>query len=322
MSRPIMIILTGPTAVGKTELSIRLAKEIGGEIISADSMQVYRGMDIGTAKITKDEMQGVRHHLIDCLNPDEEFNVAVFQKMAKETALDIISRGKVPILAGGTAFYIQALLYGIDFNEEEHDDSYRNFMYEIGIDEDGKKKLHAMLCEVDAEYADTVHYNNMKRVVRALEYHHFTGRKFSEYNEEQRQREAEYDFCYFVLNDERSHLYERINKRVDIMMENGLLEEVKALKEKGYADNLVSMQGVGYKEIIVYLNGAISLEESVDLIKKNTRHFAKRQLTWFRKEDDVIWVNKQEFGYDDEKILDYMYSFMNRIGVYKIENNG
>ena len=322
MSRPIMIILTGPTAVGKTELSIRLAKEIGGEIISADSMQVYRGMDIGTAKITKDEMQGVRHHLIDCLNPDEEFNVAVFQKMAKEAALDIISRGKVPILAGGTAFYIQALLYGIDFNEEEHDDSYRNSMYEIGIDEEGKKKLHAMLCEVDAEYADTVHYNNMKRVVRALEYHHFTGRKFSEYNEEQRQREAEYDFCYFVLNDERFHLYERINKRVDIMMENGLLEEVKALKEKGYADDLVSMQGVGYKEIIGYLNGTISLEESVELIKKNTRHFAKRQLTWFRKEDDVIWVNKQEFGYDDERILDYMYSFMNRIGVYKIENNG
>lgn len=322
MSRPFMIILTGPTAVGKTELSIRLAKEIGGEIISADSMQVYRGMDIGTAKITNDEMQGVRHHLIDCLNPDEEFNVAVFQKMAKEAALDIISRGKVPILAGGTAFYIQALLYGIDFNEEEHDNSYRNSMYEIGIDEEGKKKLHAMLREVDAEYADTVHYNNMKRVVRALEYHHFTGRKFSEYNEEQRQREAEYDFCYFVLNDERSHLYERINKRVDIMMENGLLEEVKALKEKGYADNLVSMQGVGYKEIIEYLNGAISLEESVDLIKKNTRHFAKRQLTWFRKEYDVIWVNKQEFGYDDERILDYMYSFLNRIGVYKIDNNG
>ena len=322
MSRPIMIILTGPTAVGKTELSIRLAKEIGGEIISADSMQVYRGMDIGTAKITNDEMQGVRHHLIDCLNPDEEFNVAVFQKMAKEAALDIISRGKVPILTGGTAFYIQALLYGIDFNEEEHDNSYRNSMYEIGIDEEGKKKLHAMLCEIDAEYADTVHYNNMKRVVRALEYHHFTGRKFSEYNEEQRQRDAEYDFCYFVLNDERSHLYERINKRVDIMMENGLLEEVKALKQKGYADDLVSMQGVGYKEIIEYLNGAISLEESVDLIKKNTRHFAKRQLTWFRKEDDVIWVNKQEFGYDDERILDYMYSFMNRIGVYKIDNNG
>ena len=318
MNRPVMIILTGPTAVGKTELSIRLAKEIGGEIISADSMQVYRGMDIGTAKITKEEMQGVRHHLIDCLNPDEEFNVAVFQEMAKEAALDIISRGKVPVLTGGTAFYIQALLYGIDFNEEEHDDSYRNAMYEIGIDEEGKKKLHAMLCEVDAEYADTVHYNNMKRVVRALEYHHFTGRKFSEYNEQQRLKEAEYDFCYFVLNDERAHLYERINKRVDIMMENGLLEEVKALKDKGYSDDLVSMQGVGYKEIILYLNGAISLEESVELIKKNTRHFAKRQLTWFRKEDDVIWVDKQGFNYEDEKILEYMYSHMKRIGIYKL----
>ena len=318
MNRPVMIILTGPTAVGKTELSIRLAKEIGGEIISADSMQVYRGMDIGTAKITKEEMQGVRHHLIDCLNPDEEFNVAVFQEMAKEAALDIISRGKVPVLTGGTAFYIQALLYGIDFNEEEHDDSYRNAMYEIGIDEEGKKKLHAMLCEVDAEYADTVHYNNMKRVVRALEYHHFTGRKFSEYNEQQRLKEAEYDFCYFVLNDERAHLYERINKRVDIMMENGLLEEVKALKAKGYSDDLVSMQGVGYKEIILYLNGAISLEESVELIKKNTRHFAKRQLTWFRKEDDVIWVDKQGFNYEDEKILEYMYSHMKRIGIYKL----
>ena len=317
MSRPIMIILTGPTAVGKTELSIRLAKEIGGEIISADSMQVYRGMDIGTAKITKDEMQGVRHHLIDCLNPDEEFNVAVFQKMAKEATLDIINRGKVPILAGGTAFYIQALLYGIDFNEEEHDDSYRNSMYEIGIDEEGKKKLHAMLREVDAEYADTVHYNNMKRVVRALEYYHFTGRKFSEYNEEQRQREAEYDFCYFVLNDERSHLYERINKRVDIMMENGLLEEVKALKNKGYSNDLVSMQGVGYKEIIQYLNGAISLEESVELIKKNTRHFAKRQLTWFRKEDDVIWVDKQGFDYNDDKILEFMYSHTAQIGIHR-----
>ena len=318
MNRPAMIILTGPTAVGKTELSIRLAKEIGGEIISADSMQVYRGMDIGTAKITKEEMQGVRHHLIDCLNPDEEFNVAVFQEMAKEAALDIISRGKVPVLTGGTAFYIQALLYGIDFNEEEHDDSYRNAMYEIGIDEDGKKKLHAMLYEVDAEYADTVHYNNMKRVVRALEYHHFTGRKFSEYNEQQRLKEAEYDFCYFVLNDERAHLYERINKRVDIMMENGLLEEVKTLKAKGYSDDLVSMQGVGYKEIIQYLNGAISLEESVELIKKNTRHFAKRQLTWFRKEDDVIWVDKQGFDYEDEKILEYMYSHMKRIGIYKL----
>ena len=236
-----LIILTGPTAVGKTELSIRFAKEIGGEIISADSMQVYKGMDIGTAKITKEEMQGVRHHLLDCFNPDEEFNVAIFQQLARQAIEDISARNQIPILAGGTAFYIQALLYGIDFNEEEHDDSYRNSLYEIGIDETGKQKLYEMLKDCDPEYATTVHYNNMKRVVRALEYKHFTGRKFSEYNEMQRQKEAEYDFCYFVLNDERAHLYERINKRVDIMMVNGLLEEVTALRKKGYSNDLVSM---------------------------------------------------------------------------------
>ena len=315
MKKPKMIILTGPTAVGKTELSIRLAKEIGGEIISADSMQVYRGMDIGTAKITPEEMQGVKHHLIDCFEPDEEFNVAVFQELARKAAKEINEKGMVPVLTGGTAFYIQALLYGIDFNEEEHDDSFRNAMYEIGTDEDGKKKLHAMLCEVDSKYADTVHYNNMKRVVRALEYNHYTGRKFSEYNEQQRMREAEYDFCYFDLNDERAHLYDRINKRVDIMVAEGLIEEVKALKDKGFADDLVSMQGVGYKEVIAYLNGALTLEDSIELIKKNTRHFAKRQLTWFRKEEDVIWVDKNEFGYDDDKILDFMYSHMERIGI-------
>jgi len=310
MHKPKLIILTGPTAVGKTELSIRLAKELDGEIISADSMQVYKGMDIGTAKITKEEMQGVPHHLLDCFWPDEEFNVAVFQTLAKDAVRDITDRGKIPILAGGTAFYIQALLYGIDFNEEEHDDSYRNSLYEIGVTEEGKQKLHDMLSECDPEYAETVHYNNMKRVVRALEYQHFTGRKFSEYNEQQRQREAEYNFCYFVLNDDRARLYERINKRVDIMVENGLLEEVTALREKGYPNTLVSMQGVGYKEVLAYLDGEISFDESVELIKKNTRHFAKRQLTWFRKEEDVIWVNKQDFDYDETKILEYMKGYL------------
>lgn len=312
-----LLILTGPTAVGKTELSIRLAKEIGGEIISADSMQVYRHMDIGTAKITAEEMQGVPHHLIDLFEPDEEFNVAIFQQLAKDAIEDITERGCVPILTGGTAFYIQALLYGIDFNEEEHDASYRNSLYETGASEEGKQKLHAMLLECDPEYAKTVHYHNLKRVVRALEYQHFTGRKFSEYNEEQRQREAEYDFCYFVLNDERAHLYERINKRVDSMVENGLLQEVTTLKEKGYARELVSMQGVGYKEILACLDGEISFEEAIERIKKNTRHFAKRQLTWFRKEEDVIWVNKPDFGYETSKLLDYIYSYTDRIGISK-----
>ena len=315
-----LLILTGPTAVGKTDLSIRLAKEINGEIISADSMQVYRGMDIGTAKITEEEKQGVVHHLLDCFEPDEEFNVAVFQDMARKAIAEIHARGHVPILTGGTAFYIQALLYGIDFNEEEHDTSYRNAMYAIGETEEGKQKLHKMLSECDPEYADTVHYNNMKRVVRALEYHHFTGRKFSEYNEQQRQREAEYDFCYFVLNDERAHLYERINKRVDIMIKAGLESEVHQLLEKGYGPELVSMQGVGYKELLGYFDGKETLDAAIETIKKNTRHFAKRQLTWFRKEDDVIWVDKPSFDYDDDRILDFIYEHTKKIGIEKAEN--
>lgn len=317
-NKPTLLILTGPTAVGKTDLSIRLAKEVDGEIISADSMQVYRGMDIGTAKITEEEKQGVPHHLLDCVDPDEEFNVAVFQAMARKAIEEIHTRGHVPILTGGTAFYIQALLYGIDFNEEDHDDSYRESLYEIGKTEEGKQKLHLMLTECDPEYAGTVHYNNMKRVVRALEYHHFTGRRFSEYNETQRQREAEYRFCYFVLNDDRARLYERINKRVDLMIKAGLEHEVQALLEKGYMRELVSMQGVGYKELLAYFDGKQTLEEAVETIKKNTRHFAKRQLTWFRKESDVIWVDKQDFDHDEEKILDFIYGHTKKIGIEKV----
>lgn len=316
-NKPTLIVLTGPTAVGKTDLSIRLAKEINGEIISADSMQVYRGMDIGTAKITEAEKQGVIHHLLDCFDPDEEFNVAIFQEMAKKAIAEIHSRNHVPILTGGTAFYIQALLYGIDFNEEEHDDAYRNSLYAIGETKEGKQSLHQMLEKCDPEYADTVHYNNMKRVVRALEYHHFTGRKFSEYNKQQSEREAEYRFCYFVLTDERAHLYERINKRVDIMMDAGLEGEVHRLIEKGYTPDLVSMHGVGYKELLFYFDGKLTLEEAVETIKKNTRHFAKRQLTWFRKEDDVIWVDKLAFDYNDDKILDFIYEHTKKIGIKK-----
>lgn len=316
--KPTLLILTGPTAVGKTDLSIRLAKEVNGEIISADSMQVYRGMDIGTAKITEEEKQGIPHHLLDCFDPDEEFNVAVFQKMARKAIDEIHACGHVPILTGGTAFYIQALLYGIDFNEEDHDDFYRNSLYEIGKTKEGKIRLHLMLTECDPEYAQTVHYNNMKRVVRALEYHHFTGRRFSEYNEIQKQREAEYSFCYFVLNDDRQHLYERINKRVDIMMKAGLENEVHSLLEKGYLPNLVSMQGVGYKELLAYFDGKQTLEEAVETIKKNTRHFAKRQLTWFRKEEDVIWIDKPAFDYDDDKILTFIYEHTKKIGIDKV----
>lgn len=300
------VILTGPTAVGKTDLSIRLAQALNGEIISADSMQVYRGMDIGTAKINEEEKRGIPHHLIDCLDPDEEFNVAIFQKMGEDAIGEIKKRGHVPILTGGTAFYIQALLYGIDFTEEEHDDTYRMSLYETGSTEEGRIALHDQLALCDPEYAKNVHYNNTKRVVRALEYHHFTGRKFSEYNREQKNKKARYDFKYFVLNDDRNVLYERINKRVDLMMEQGLEAEVRALLQKGYTPDLVSMQGVGYKELLGYFEGRQTLLEAIELIKKNTRHFAKRQMTWFRKERDVIWVDKPQFHYEDDKILNYI----------------
>lgn len=303
-----LVIITGPTAVGKTSISIKLAKKIGGEIISADSMQVYRNMNIGTAKIKQEEMQGIPHYLIDCLNPDEEFNVAIFQNMAKKAILEIEKNGHIPIIVGGTAFYIQALLYGIDFSEENHDKKYRNYLYEIAEKEDGAEILYEMLKEKDPEYALTVHMNNVKRVVRALEYLQFTGRKFSIYNEEQRNKHADYRFCYFALNDKRENIYENINKRVDKMMKDGLLEEVTGLKKAGYQRNLVSMQGLGYKEILSYVDNEITLEEAVDVIKRDTRHFAKRQLTWLRRERDIIFIDKDQYGYNEERILDDMYS--------------
>lgn len=306
-SKQPLLILTGPTAVGKTELSIRLAKELDGEIISADSMQVYRCMDIGTAKIKEEEKMGIPHHLIDCLDPDEEFNVAVFQKMAQDAIKGIYKRGHIPIITGGTAFYIQALLYDIDFKEEDHDDSYRNSLYEMSRTKEGKINLYNLLKECDPKYAAGVHYHNNKRVVRALEYFHFTNRKFSEYNEEQRNKEAVYDFCYFVLNDDRDLLYKRINARVDDMIRQGLESEVHQLLEKGYTQNLVSMQGVGYKELLAYFDGKCTLEDAILTIKQNTRHFAKRQLTWFRKEEDVIWVNKQDFDHNEDKILAFIH---------------
>lgn len=301
-----MIIISGPTAVGKTDISIKLAKRIGGEIISADSVQVYKGLDIGSAKITTEEMQGVKHYLVDCLEPTDNFDVSVFKDMAKAAAAEIYAKGKIPIIVGGTAFYIQALLYDIDFSEEDHDNSYRE-----ELDKYDEQYLYDMLKQVDPQYAADVHMNNKKRVIRALEYNHFTGNKFSTYNAQQSEREAVYDFSYFVLNDKRERLYERIERRVDIMVENGLVEEVSRLRDSGLGRDLVSMQGIGYKEIYSYLEGEISLEKAVDDIKKNTRHFAKRQLTWFRHEDSVIFINKDEFEYDDDRIVEFMVNGVN-----------
>ena len=308
MKRP-LIILTGPTAVGKTALSIQLAKAIGGEIISADSMQVYQYMDIGSAKIRRDEMDGVPHYLVDVLKPEEEFHVVRFQEMAKEAMEKISANNHIPIVVGGTGFYIQALLYDIDFTESDSDASYRSDL-ECYADEHGVNALHEKLRAIDPESADSIHANNVKRVIRALEYYHLTGEKISVHNAREREKESPYDYRYFVLNDKRDHLYRRIDLRVDQMMKEGLLQEVKRLKEMGYHRGMVSMQGLGYKEILSYLDGEISLDEAVYEIKRDTRHFAKRQITWFKRERDVIWVNKDEYGYDEKKILNSMMAEM------------
>lgn len=309
-----LIILTGPTAVGKTELSVELAKRIGGEIISADSMQVYRGMDIGSAKVTKEEMQGIPHYLIDEFDPADEFHVVKFQEYAKKYIHDICSRGNIPILVGGTGFYIQAVLYDIDFTENGEDHSYRSMLQEIA-DTKGAEALHEMLRKVDPASADAIHANNVKRVIRALEFYHETGQKISEHNEEERQKESPYQFVYFVLNDEREQIYQRIDLRVEKMLQAGLVDEVKKLQADGCTREMVSMQGLGYKEILDYLDGALSYDEAVRILKRDTRHFAKRQLTWFRRERDVTWVNKQELCYENEKILAFMLEKMAEHGI-------
>lgn len=300
-----LIVLTGPTAVGKTNLSIALAKKLNGEIVSADSMQVYRYMDIGSAKIKKEEMDGITHHLIDVLMPFEEFNVVIFQRLCRKAISGIYQRGHVPILTGGTGFYIQSVLYDIDFTETEEDSTYRMELTALA-EKEGTSYLHEMLKQVDPKAAEEIHENNIKRVIRALEFFKQTGEQISRHNEEERHKESAYASCYFVLNDERSKLYERIDRRVDEMVSAGLVEEVKKLVALGCKRDMVSMQGLGYKEIMEYLQGECSLEDAIYRIKRDTRHFAKRQLTWFKREKDVLWVNKPDFAYDEEKILAYM----------------
>ena len=307
MKQP-LIVLTGPTAVGKTALSIRLAKAIGGEIVSADSMQVYRHMDIGSAKVTPGEMDGVPHYLIDVLDPRDSFNVVTFQQMAKEALREIYSHGRIPVIAGGTGFYIQALLYDIDFKENEDSSPVRREL-EALAEREGERApqlLHAMLRQVDPEAAAQIHANNIKRVIRAIEYFRQTGEKISLHNQQEREKESPYNFLYYVLNTDRALLYERIDRRVDLMMEQGLVEEVKALKDMGCRRGHTSMQGLGYKEILDYLEGRCSLDEAVYILKRDTRHFAKRQLTWFKREKDVTWIDRAVIGDDEEHILDFM----------------
>ena len=261
MKKP-LIILAGPTAVGKTKASIGLAKRIGAEIISADSMQVYKHMDIGSAKITKEEMQGVKHYLIDVLEPDEEFHVVKFQQLAKAAMEEIYAKGKIPIVVGGTGFYIQALLYDIDFTENEDHSGIREELEQLAA-ERGEEHLHQMLAQIDPESARAIHANNVKRVIRAIEYYRLTGEKISEHNKREREKTSPYDLYYYVLTRDRAALYERIDRRVDIMMEQGLVDEVKRLKEMGCTRDMVAMQGLGYKEILDYLDGTISLGEAV-----------------------------------------------------------
>lgn len=304
MKKP-LIVLTGPTAAGKTELSIALAKKLNGAIISADSMQVYKYMNIGSAKIRPEEMQGVRHYLVDVLDPREEFHVARFQQMAKEALEEIYRNGQLPIVVGGTGFYIQALLKNIDFDESSGELPCRKELEETARREGGAV-LYERLKQVDPESAEAIHPNNVKRVIRALEFYQETGQPISLHNKEQKEKQPPYTYAYFVLNDDRARLYERIDRRVDRMVEQGLVEEVRWLKEHGYDRSLVSMQGLGYKELFPYLDGTCSLEEAVEIIKRDTRHFAKRQITWFKREPDVIWLNQQEFGYDKQKILKRM----------------
>ena len=311
-----MIILAGPTAVGKTAASIRLAKAVGGEIISADSMQVYRHMDIGSAKIRPEEMEGVPHYLVDVLEPEEDFNVVRFQQMAKAAAEEIYSRGRIPIAAGGTGFYIQALLYDIDFTENDGDSSFRREL-EKTAEEKGGEYLHALLQEADPEAALQIHPHNIKRMIRALEFHHQTGGKISEHNETEREKESPYNFAYFVLTDDRSRLYDRIDRRVDLMMEDGLLDEVRFLKERGVRRDSTAMQGLGYKELYAFLDGEYPLEEAVRIIKRDTRHFAKRQLTWFKRERDVIWADKSVIGQDDDAVIDFILKELKNRGIIK-----
>ena len=309
-----LVILAGPTAVGKTELSIRLAKRINGAIISADSMQVYKYMDIGSAKIMPDEMEGVKHYLIDELDPSDEFNIVRFQQMAKDALKEIYANGQIPIVAGGTGFYIQALLYDIDFTHQDSDEAFRKEMADYAA-EYGAEALHEKLKEIDPVSYKTIHANNTKRVIRALEYYRMTGQPISAHNEQEHQKVSPYNFAYFVLTDDRKHLYDRIDYRVDLMMKKGLVDEVKNLYDMGYHKDMVSMQGLGYKELLSYLDGECSLEEAVYIIKRETRHFAKRQLTWFRRERDVIWLDKSAYQYNDQRILTDMCRMLQKKGI-------
>lgn len=329
MKQP-LVIITGPTAVGKTALSVQLAKDLNGEVISADSMQVYRFMDIGSAKVTEGEKMGVPHHLIDVLDPWEAFNVARFQVMAKQAMEGIYGRGHLPVAVGGTGFYLQALIYDVDFKENNSGAAVRQELEELG-ESKGNGYLHQMLQGLDPEAASQIHANNRKRIIRAIEYFRLTGQPISEHNRQEREKTSPYRFYYYVLDCPRAQLYGRIDRRVDRMVEAGLVKEVQKLKEMGCHRGMASMQGLGYKEVLDYLEGKHSQEEAIRILKRDTRHFAKRQLTWFRRERDVRWIELEDFGYDMEKVRGHILEDFRRgeeaaqrvsAGAYKEKTGG
>ncbi|MCB2292124.1 tRNA (adenosine(37)-N6)-dimethylallyltransferase MiaA [Clostridium algoriphilum] len=301
-----LFILAGPTAVGKTEISIKLSQKLNGEIISADSMQIYKYMNIGSAKISKQEMRGVPHHLVDIIEPSEEFSVAEFKERAESAIEEITNKNKLPMIVGGTGFYINSLIYNYSFADTNKDEIYREYLTKLA-DEKGKEYVHNLLKEIDEEAFNKLYPNDLKRVIRALEVYKVSGKPMSGFSQEQNILDIPYNVHYFVLNMDRQKLYNRINRRVDIMMEHNLIDEVIKLKEMGYTSDMQSMKGIGYKEILYYLNDEISLTEAVEMIKQGSRNYAKRQLTWFRKDSRVNWVNKDEFNNEDE-IVEYITS--------------
>ena len=292
--KPIVIVIAGPTASGKTSLSIELAKKINGEIVSSDSMQIYKDMTIGSAKPTKEEMQGIKHYLIDEVLPTERFSVAEYKKRAEKAIDEILQKGKVPIVVGGTGLYINSLVYGIEYNEIEYDEKYRQDLTEIAKTEGGLQKLYNEAKKIDEKAIEKISPNDTKRIIRILEIWKATGKTKTELEKESRKNEVKYDYKIFGITMERNILYERINKRVDIMVESGLIEEVQNLIKK-YPTFPTAMQAIGYKEIVEYLEGKLTKEEAIDKIKQESRRYAKRQMTWFNKTENLKWIN----GLDD-----------------------
>ncbi len=300
IEKPKICILVGPTGVGKTDISIELAKALNGEIISADSAQVYKFMDIGTAKANLDEMQGIKHYMIDEIYPDQSFSVAQFRDRAAVYIQEITEKGKLPIIAGGTGLYINSLLNNLDFTASVGDENFRLEMQCIA-DTKGNDYLYNMLKDIDTDSYNRLHMNDTRRVIRALEVYKFTGRTISYFQEESKKAPSRYDYAFVGLTMDRQKLYDRINKRVDIMLDKGLIDEVQKLLNIGYSRELVSMQALGYKEIVQYLMGEITLEETEFILKRDSRHYAKRQLTWFRRDERIQWFNIDE--YTDKTLL-------------------